>query len=127
MLKELVKQFKKFCEMCEGTYDDSVFPTCKRYSFRISIEYLERDYWLEYFLVKIISEEGDEEVLRLNNIKILDVQRISENDSTGVLRYYTLVIKTDKGTLYLKRDIRSRQLVVQFESRDVSYKSVVLF
>ena len=127
MLKELIKQFKKFCEMCEGSYKDSVFPMCVKYSFRISLEYLEREDYLEYLLVKIVSEEGDEEILRIRNVKILDVKRISENDESGVLRYYTLLVKTSNGTLYLRRDIKEKKLIVQFESPNISYKSIVLF
>lgn len=127
MINDLLKNFKVFCKMCDGTYREELFPECKKYSFKIGIEYLEKGDMLAYLVIKIVSDEGDEEILRLEDVRILEVRRISENDENGTLRFYTLYVKTNKGIISLKRDIRENKLVVNFENKDIWYRSTVIF
>ena len=125
-VSNLIRNFKMFCSMCDGKYEEEIFPSCKRFSFRISLEYLEKENTLSYLKLKIVSGEGDEEEINLYNVRILGVERKSEEEN-GVIRFYSLIIHTDKGILSLKKDIREDKLYVEFSGRDLKYRSSIIF
>ena len=126
-INDITKHFKIFCEMCGGKYDETLLPQCVKSRFTITLDVVGGDTQIIKLLVKIISVEGDEEAFQLNNTRLVDVQRISENDHTGAIRYYTLNILTESGELSLKKDLKDNKLILSFKNSDITYVSTVIF
>ena len=127
MIEELIKNFKVFCEMCEGKYVEDISPECRKFSFRIIFDFVEAKEKLEHLSLKVTSDEGDEEIFTIKDVRILNVERYSENDDKGELSYYVLNIVTDKGELKLKKNIKEDKLLISFKSNNLEYSSTIIF
>ncbi len=125
--KDIIKHFEAFCRYSGGNFNYDIYPKCSRLSFSIILEFSEKDGIFERFSLKIESTAGDYEVLRLENIKILDIQRFSEEGPEGIFKYYTMKIVTDKGVIFLKKYIREDKLVVSYEGENLKYESSIVF
>lgn len=127
MIDELVKNFEQFCILCEGKFSYNVFPQCTKLTYTIRLDFHEIDDTLEYLKIRIISDEGDFEILSLFNVKIENIERKTENDEKGEMNYYVLNIYTNKGLLKLKKELKEDKFIVEFNGKDIKYSSSVLF
>jgi len=125
--RDLVKNFEAFCKYVGGNFNQDIFPRCSKLSFSIALEFSEKDEYLEKLSIKIESTVGDYEILRLENIKLLSIERFSEEGTKGSFEYYTMKIDTDKGSIFLRKAIREDKLIVSYKGESVSYESSIVF
>ncbi|RIB35142.1 MAG: hypothetical protein BXU00_03005 [Candidatus Nanoclepta minutus] len=125
--RDLVKNFEAFCKYVGGNFNQDIFPRCSKLSFSIVLEFVESEEYFEKLSIKIESTSGDYEVLKLENVKILDIERFSEEGARGSFEYYTLRISTDKGTIFLRRSIREDKLIISYKGEGISYESSIVF
>ncbi len=126
VVSDLVKNFRTFCNMIEGKYVEAVFPRCVKTGFYIELNYLDQGESLGYIGIDIVSETGDVTSFKIKNVWDVKVYRATENDDTGAMRYYSLVIETNKGTIKLKKDLREKKLVLEYETPDIQYVATTL-
>jgi len=125
--KDLVKNFEAFCKYVGGSFNQDLFPRCSKLSFSIVLEFLEKEGYFEKLSIKIESTAGDYEVLKLENVRILDIERFSEEGTRGSFEYYTMKITMDKGILLLRKAIREDKLIVSYKGEGISYESSIVF
>jgi len=125
--KDIIKNFEAFCKYVGGSFNQDLFPRCSKLSFSIVLEFVEREEYFEKLSIKIESTAGDYEVLRLENVKILDIERFSEEGTKGSFEYYTMKISTDKGSIFLRKAIREDKLIVSYKGESISYESSIVF
>jgi len=125
--KDLIKNFEAFCKYVGGSFNQDLFPRCSKLSFSIVLEFSEREGYFEKLSIKIESTAGDYEVLKLENVKLLDIERFSEEGTKGSFEYYTMKITMDKGILLLRKAIREDKLIVSYKGEGISYESSIVF
>ncbi|MEM1688184.1 MAG: hypothetical protein QXM04_02245 [Nanopusillaceae archaeon] len=125
--KDLIKNFENFCKLSGGRFENTLNPKCIKSSFSISLEVTESNGIFEKIILKIESISGDNEVIKLKNVKIIDLEKFSEEDEKGIYSYYTFNIITDKGVLSLKRAIREDKLIILYRNDTIEYESSIIF
>jgi len=125
--KDLIKNFEAFCRYVGGSFNQDLFPRCSKLSFSIVLEFSEKDGYFEKISIKIESTAGDYEVLKLENVKLLDIERFSEEGGKGSFEYYTMKISTDKGIIFLRKAIREDKLIISYKGEGISYESSIVF
>ncbi|MEM4588275.1 MAG: hypothetical protein QXW13_02025 [Nanopusillaceae archaeon] len=125
--KDLIKNFETFCKLSGGKFENVLNPKCSKTSFSISLEISESNEIFEKIVLKIESISGDYEIIKLKNVKVLDIERFSEEDEKGAYAYYTFNIITDKGILSLKKAIREDKLIIIYKDNVVEYTSSIIF
>lgn len=125
--RDLVKNFEAFCKYVGGNFNQDLFPRCSKLSFSIVLEFSEKDGYFEKLSIRIESITGDYEVLKLENVRILDIERFSEEGAKGSFEYYTMKISTDKGSIFLRKVIREDKLIISYKGEGISYESSIVF
>ena len=120
---KLKKEFSVFCKISGGEFKENAYLECSKENYSIKISYTD----LGLSLMVGSKFTGDYEILNLNNVKVIDCERLSKNNDFGELEYYILNIYLDKGLLSIRRSIRENKIIIYLKTPDIEYESSVVF
>ncbi|MGC9133210.1 MAG: hypothetical protein ACP5GJ_02305 [Nanopusillaceae archaeon] len=120
---KLKKEFSMFCKISGGQFNENIYLECLKENYFIRINYTD----IGLSLTAGSKMTGDYEILNINNIKIIDVERLSKNNDSGELEYYILNIYLDKGLLSIRKSIRENKIIIHLKTDQIEYESSVLF
>ncbi|MGC9079159.1 MAG: hypothetical protein ACP5G1_00270 [Nanopusillaceae archaeon] len=120
---KLKKEFAFFCKISGGNFKEGLYFECERENYSIKVGYNGNN------LSLTISSKltGDYEVLSINNVKVMDVERLSKENDLREIEYYVLNIYLDKGILSIRKSSRENKLVINLKTSEIEYESSVLF
>ncbi|GEM_PF-2360047 len=125
---KLRKEYETFCKLGGGNFSDKLGLECSKFGYTIKINYLDLGEDKINLNIQINSAIQDFEVLSLKNVKILDVERLSQlSENNNELSYYVLNIYLDIGILSLKKDIKNNKIIISLKTGNIEYQSSVIF
>ncbi|BFI73123.1 hypothetical protein YN1_1100 [Nanoarchaeota archaeon] len=120
---KIKKEFSIFCKISGGEFKENAYLECSKENYSIKISYTD----IGLSLIAGSKITGDYDILNINNVKIIDCERLSKNNDAGELEYYIFNIYLDKGLLSIRRSIRENKIIIYLKTTDIEYESSVLF